>query len=333
MFILFVVILFVVVFFLFPLVYIVNKIAKRSRELYEGVPEMAPTKKAPKRAKKSIPDKLAYNMSTNNTFTALAAAENRQSRKTAHINNIPKLPVPITVTDTKTNIDEVIKPLNIKYSVKIISIGKKIFVESHDERQTVIAALAANKISCFSHPSNEEKVFKVVLAGLPAIKTETLAESLRLDNNLTPKKIIQISKNANNVLYLMHFNKKEVNMANLRIVSVVFNHIIKWLPYKPNRQGPTQCYNCGMFGHGASCCHRPAVCLLCSGDHTMKDCHIKKDDIPVLILMLVPLLLHQHALSSHTLHQVNSCGRLPRLVTFCLTASMRYPNAKPKPIN
>lgn len=67
-------------------------------------------------------------------------------------------------------------------------------------------------------------------------------------------------------------------MANLRNISVVFNHIIKWLPYKPRKQGPTQCYNCGMFGHGASFCHRPAVCLLCSGEHTTKECHIKKGD-------------------------------------------------------
>lgn len=177
------------------------------------------------------------------------------------------MPVPITVTDTKINIDEVIKPLNIKYSVKIISIGKKIFVESADERQQIIAALAAKKISCFTHPSSEEKVFKVVLSGLPVIEIEALKESLRSDNNLTPLKIIQISKITDNVLYLMHFNRNEVNMANLRNISVVFNHIIKWLPYKPRSKGPTQCYNCGMFGHGASFCHRPAVCLLCRQQH------------------------------------------------------------------
>lgn len=233
--------------------------------------------KRPKRARVA-PDTLAYNVSTRNKFTKLAKSDKRPITvvpKTAQ----EKLPVPITVTDTNLNIDEVLKPLNIAYKIKIISIGKKVFVESPDDRKTIIDAFQKTKVPCFTHPTNEEKIFKVVLSGLPSIDLDELKENIQLTNNLTPIKIIPLTSGKENILYLLHFNKNEVTLNDLRKINVVFSHIIKWLPYKSRKQGPTQCYNCGMFGHGASLCHRTAVCLLCSGDHAMRDCHIKQSTV------------------------------------------------------
>lgn len=53
---------------------------------------------------------------------------------------------------------------------------------------------------------------------------------------------------------------------------MVLNHIIQWVPYRKRKSGPTQCLNCGMFGHGMATCGRKTICLLCGGNHKSKDC-------------------------------------------------------------
>lgn len=77
---------------------------------------------------------------------------------------------------------------------------------------------------------------------------------------------------SHNKLYLCHLNKNDVNMKTLKTIKVVYHHIIEWQPYKPQKNSPTQCYRCCMYGHGARSCSRYVVCLLCSGNHLSKEC-------------------------------------------------------------
>lgn len=78
--------------------------------------------------------------------------------------------------------------------------------------------------------------------------------------------------NSPNKLYLCHFKKSDVDMKTLTTITSVYHHIVKWLPYKPKQNSPTQCYRCCMYGHGASSCNRYQVCLLCSDKHDAKNC-------------------------------------------------------------
>lgn len=64
-------------------------------------------------------------------------------------------------------------------------------------------------------------------------------------------------------------------MKDLKDIKIVLYHVIKWLPFKPKRKGPTQCYNCCMYGHGYSSCNRPSVCCQCSGNHRTTVCPLK----------------------------------------------------------
>lgn len=122
----------------------------------------------------------------------------------------------------------------------------------------------------------------MILSGLPELKIEDLSNSLTLENKLKPNKIIVLSKNSANYLYLIHFNRNDVNMSLLKEHDIVYMHRIKWVPYKPRKRGPTQCYQCAMFGHGASYCKRPPTCILCGEAHAAKDCVniLKEDFVP-----------------------------------------------------
>lgn len=185
---------------------------------------------------------------------------------------------PVIVTDQQINITPILNDLKIQYRLKLVSIGKKIFFENLEDKDAFIKRLQANQTSFFTHPDDDRKIFKVVLSGLPEIETTELTNSLASVNGLNPTKIIMFNTKATSKLYLLHFNRKDISMRELRPISTVYNHIIKWLPYKPKNRGPTQCYKCCMYGHGASSCNRYNVCILCGMNHLTNDCQLQRAD-------------------------------------------------------
>lgn len=188
---------------------------------------------------------------------------------------------PIVVTDHNTDISKITKELKITCQLKLLSVGQKIICESVDDKKSLSKFLVEKKINFYSHPENDSKLFKVVLSGLPELPIDNITDSLKSQHNVTPIKIILFNTNSPNKLYLCHFNKNDVSMKSLNTIKIVYHHIIKWLPYNPKHKGPTQCYRCCMYGHGASTCNRYNACLLCAGNHLSKDCTISNTANPV----------------------------------------------------
>lgn len=184
----------------------------------------------------------------------------------------PPRVAPIIVTDFNANIQLITSELNLNYDLKIMSIGRKILPQSADDKNKITEALKSAKVNFFSHPDASNGTFKAILSGLPEIPIEEIASCLQTAHELTPSKIVMFNSKSFNKLYLCHFDKSNVNMKVLNAIKSVYHHIVTWLPYKPKRVGPTQCYRCCMYGHGISTCNRYAVCMLCSGNHTTKEC-------------------------------------------------------------
>lgn len=161
--------------------------------------------------------------------------------------------------------------------MKLNSVGRKIFVNSIDDKTNLIKQLKERKINFYSHPEQNSKTFKAILSGLPQIDTARIEESLK-EANITPTKIIMFNTKSVNKLYLLHFNAETVNKKTLNEIKYVYHHVITWLPYKPKRKGPTQCMRCLMYGHGISSCNRYTVCMLCAGPHLTKECTTHNDN-------------------------------------------------------
>lgn len=180
---------------------------------------------------------------------------------------------PIIITDFNSNIQSIISELQINCDIKIMSIGRKIVLQSASDKKKLIDALKTTKTNFFSHPDATSKIFKAVLSGLPEIPTADIVSCLERNNNPIPMKIVMFTTNSYNKLYLCHFDQTHINMKVLKAIKVVHQHIVTWMPYKPKRLGPTQCFKCCMYGHGISSCNRFSVCMLCSGNHTTKECN------------------------------------------------------------
>lgn len=183
---------------------------------------------------------------------------------------------PIVVTDI--DIQSIITSLKVNVETKIITIGKKIFAKSADDKKKITEAFTAAKINFFTHPDNVNKVFKAVLTGLPEMDTSSIVNSMKETYNINVTKIIMFNTKSHNKLYLCQFDRVEVNMKVLNTIKAVCMHIVKWQPFKPKQNSPTQCYRCTMYGHGASSCMRFAVCMLCAGNHITKECSVIKPD-------------------------------------------------------
>lgn len=181
---------------------------------------------------------------------------------------------PIVVTDVKKDIQKILNDLKIKCDIKIVSIGKKIFVQSIDDKTKIIESLKTQKINFFSHPDDANNTFKVVLSGLPEIDTNEIITEMQTTYSIEVTKVVMFNTKSQSKLYLCHITKtKNLNLKTLNTIKVIYHHIVKWQAYKPKQQ-PTQCYRCCMYGHGARSCNRYAICILCSGNHLTKQCTI-----------------------------------------------------------
>lgn len=216
-----------------------------------------------------------------NKFATLADKVDDDSASNAHNASKTKI-APIVVTNFEKHIQSIVTALELSEpcEMKLVSVGRKIYTKSIEDKKKVIDALKTEKIDYFSHPDDEQKIFKAVLSGLPEIATNDIINSLTTSHNITATKVIMFNTKSTSKLYLCHFQKNEVNMKVLNTIKTCYHHIIKWQPYKPSRKGPTQCYRCMLYGHGISQCMRYAVCSLCSGNHLSNACTKITKDTP-----------------------------------------------------
>lgn len=218
--------------------------------------------------------KVDYNIPINNKFNALGQQSDAAAK--TKIKTVIK-PSPITITGA-TDVCTAINNLNVQYNIKRISIGTKIFVDKEEDFNTLCSKLKELKIEFFTHPYGNKKLFKLVLCGLPEVQTNAIADWLKTNNNVTALKIDMLNSVGSNKKYIVQFDPIENSKNDVKNINVILNHVIKWIPYKRRNRGPTQCVNCGMFGHGVSACNRKSNCLLCGESHATKECHFNDNN-------------------------------------------------------
>lgn len=72
--------------------------------------------------------------------------------------------------------------------LKLVSVGEKIFPRSLED-------------NFFSHPDNENKLFKAILSGLPQIDTAEIENDSKTTYNIVPSKIVMFTTHSTNCIY------------------------------------------------------------------------------------------------------------------------------------
>lgn len=205
------------------------------------------------------------------------------SNTNASKNKVMK-PPPIKITDERLNIVNIknyIVELGItSFQTKGTSIGLKIDLDKKEDHTTLSDKLRADKFAFFTHSAPDQKLFKVVLSGLPKIDTKIIVDELKRFN-INASAISELTSrnaNANRCLYLVQIPKNDVTLGQIRKIRAIDHVIVEWKAFKPRNRGPTQCKRCAMLGHGAQNCHRKEACLICaSSSHIADNCPFKEE--------------------------------------------------------
>lgn len=237
-----------------------------------GIGKKEKKKKKPNTRMKKL-DLNSISVPLSNQFNSLDDAEDMEADKNDQINVKTESVSPVVITNHTIDINPVLTAIGIGYKLKIVSVGRKIFANSLDDKKKLIEALKEKQIPFFSHLDKENRVFKAVLSGLPEIDITIIDKQLKGDYQLDPIKTSMLNTNSTNKLYVVQFNKSDVSMRDLHEIKTVHHHIVKWLPFK-KRNGPTQCLRCCMYGHGIQSCNRASICGLCSGNHLSTSCEL-----------------------------------------------------------
>lgn len=196
------------------------------------------------------------------------------------------LDAPNTTTPTQPIVvgsqhyNQIISTLNqhkiTEYTLKLTSIGIRITLSDIDQYNFLLQVLKSptHALRYFTH-DNKEKPLKIVLKGLATQPNFNNIKDALAEINLSTVDIKQMTIKKpsfpNQANFLIYFPKAATNINDIRKIKKIGNVSVTWENYR-STNGPTQCHNCQMFGHGSRNCTLAPKCVKCSGNHRTNVC-------------------------------------------------------------
>lgn len=184
---------------------------------------------------------------------------------------------PIIAKDLQfSDINVLLNKLNIKkYSIKIMSIGIKIQVNSMTEFDELNKQLISNKNKFFTYDSVKNSTAKFVLSGLPTLSLDEVKGAF-LEQELAVIDVKAMNPKSstfsNSALYLILVEKSKVD--TLLKIKYLLHTVVKIRKFIQRHRGPIQCTKCHLHGHGERNCHLQPRCAKCGKDHSFDECQL-----------------------------------------------------------
>lgn len=228
---------------------------------------------------------LSHSIPTFNRYADLSDNANESTIVPPTKPNRPKIPPIVVEKMTFNTIKETMNQIGIPttaYYTKYISIGIKILISDIENYKKAIKALTESKQIGFTHDIPSEKTVKFVLSGLPEFPIDYVKQGLE-ENDLKFVDIklmnLKLKRYEQQASYIVYFENKSIRLSDLSKIESVHNVMVTWHPYVSARNGPTQCNNCQLYGHGARNCFSPPRCMNCGGKHKTEECLKDMDPI------------------------------------------------------
>lgn len=235
--------------------------------------------------KKNVVDEPVKEQSSTQTYNRYAdlstddeaemEAINATQAKKLEIPKKVKIPPIVTIDAKIEDIKKMLLDVDVtNFNLKFTSLGIKIFCESLTDFKKVCDGLKMLKWQFFTHDVQSAKLTKFVLSGLPVMEIDDVkAGLLNAEIKFVDVKIMR-TKNVNpsHALYLVYFDNKSITLQELSRTKYLNHVVIKWSVYIQARNGPTQCNNCQLYGHGVKNCHLSPKCAKCGKSHSTNTC-------------------------------------------------------------
>lgn len=187
--------------------------------------------------------------------------------------------VPPIIVDSGHSFTSVFKLLGERCKYKRMSIGTKVIANSMRDYECALEKLKTTDMKYFTHAIKDNNKFKLVLFGLPQLSIATMKDDFKHTFGIEPVSIKEINtsrSNPDDALYMLEFNREQITKKEVMKIKFINGIAVHWRNPLRRSRGPTQCSKCTMYGHGASNCHRSAVCLGCGGSHDYSTCQLNK---------------------------------------------------------
>lgn len=222
--------------------------------------------------------KIPLSLSTYNRFKPLAASENMDTEVSkAYDVQVNKSKPPPIIMDYKYDLSKIIRLCDDDHTFKKTSIGVKVFSTSFEKFDALQKKFTEAKLSFHTHRIRDRGFFKMIIVGLPTMKTNIIEEDLE-QKGIPFDSVIALNTKrttAEDCLYLVTLKRSAVSKKDLHTkVKFIARISIKWRNSYQNKQGPTQCNKCSMYGHGAENCFRISICKKCSQEHLTEKCTV-----------------------------------------------------------
>lgn len=222
-------------------------------------------------------------INVSNAFAALQEETDTQDEvsdiTTAASSRSVKVPL-ITITDSnRGGIVNDLHSANFMFEARNSVHNIRLRAADVDNWHGIMAHLAECGVRAHSHPIVQAGRLCTIAKGFINVNAATIMDGLK-QAKLPALDVRSIGKNAEYPIFAIDFDKSVTSFANLRKNITHFGHSkLSWSISKRKKNGPTICYKCGEFGHGASTCLCKAPnCLLCAGQHFSADCTVS--DVP-----------------------------------------------------
>lgn len=155
-----------------------------------------------------------------------------------------------------------------------------IITNSYEDKQKLLNHLNTaksneNSINYHTFSESNEKVSIFVIKNFIPMKNEDLLTKL-IEMEVPAKKVTQIGKNKENPVFLIQFEKNQVEFNTLQYNhNIIDNIIVKWEKFNYKKKPPAQCHNCQAYGHSARNCGRAYKCVKCINVHRPGECERK----------------------------------------------------------
>lgn len=155
-----------------------------------------------------------------------------------------------------------------------------ILCNSKDQHSELLQLFKSNKLPTHTFADRDDKLNRFVLYGLNTYTKDQIINELK-EYDLHPVDVkpmtVKHQRYDDHATYIVYFKRGSgININIVKQAKYLLNTKVRWEYYKFNSEGAEHlkatCRNCWSIGHAANFCHRPAICGVCAGPHTTKNC-------------------------------------------------------------
>lgn len=164
-----------------------------------------------------------------------------------------------------------------KYNMKLIKNGVQLIVADKEQFQKSVDVLKQGQIQFFTYLPPEDTPVKIILSGLALYDLEELRSELNCYGVQPVEiKVFSVKKTdvEDDVLYLLHFQKGQVKLNELKKIKALFSTMVSWRYFVKNKSDVVQCHRCQRYGHGKTNCNMLPLCVKCGERHETIQCKL-----------------------------------------------------------